>query len=137
MQRRLVARRAISGCGPLTIHFPPLYSSAGAAVDDDDEDHQELRSFSLCLSRLEFFFFFFLYFSLFFSFYSTRLLSNWPFYSFSFFSWTLSLRLCVAKAFGHSRYPVPARKMNLTSPPFLLFSGNFVCTNTGNIAWKV
>ena len=68
MQRRLVARRAISGCGPLTIHFPPLYSSAGAAVDDDDEDHQELRSFSLCPSRLEilFFFFFFcifLYFS--------------------------------------------------------------------------
>ena len=68
MQRRLVARRAISGCGPLTIHFPPLYSSAGAAVDDDDEDHQELRSFSLCPSRLEILFFFFFFFVFFFIF---------------------------------------------------------------------
>ena len=137
MQRRPAARRAISGCGPLTIHFPPLYSSAGAAVDDDDEDHQELRSFYLCPSRLEIPFF--LYSSLFFPYYSTRLLSNWPFYSFPFFHGrlSLSLSLCVAKVFGHSRYPVPARKMNLTSPPFLLFSGNFVCTNTGNISWKV
>lgn len=93
MQRRPAARRAISGCGPLTIHFPPLYSSVGAAVDDDDEDHQELRSFYLCPSRLEipFFFVFFFIFPL--LFYSPSL--QWAILFFPLFSWTLSLSLAV------------------------------------------